>query len=251
MITLTTDFGTEDSFVGVMKGVIFSICPKAYIVDITHGLPPQDILSASIELARSYSYFPKNTIHVVVVDPGVGTTRKIICVKTKNYVFLAPDNGVLSLALEKETIEEIYAVENPEYFLNFVSNTFHGRDIFAPVAAHIENGVKLEQLGSLEIDIKTLLIPKVKIDDEKIQCNCMKIDHFGNCMLNLSEEDFNGSKIEINGIKCPVVTSYGEVRPGELLMIKNSFNYYEISVNKGNAAKKLNLSVMNTLTLKI
>ena len=137
VITLLTDFGNQDAYVGIMKGVIAGINPFANIVDICHSISPQDIFSGAYLLYTSYKYFPRKTIHVVVVDPGVGSRRNIICVETKNYFFLAPDNGILSFIVQEERLKSIIRVTNSKYFLPSLSSTFHGRDVFAPVAAHL------------------------------------------------------------------------------------------------------------------
>src|SRR6266567_2035307 len=147
VITLTTDFGLSDWFVGSMKGVIFRINPRTTVVDLTHDLPPGDIRAGAFALAAAYRYFPKGTIHVAVIDPGVGTKRRAIAAQTADYFFVGPDNGVLSWALQRERIKAIRALENKTYFLQPLSQTFHGRDIFAPVAAHLTAGLAIRKLG--------------------------------------------------------------------------------------------------------
>ena len=148
IITLLTDFGTEDAYVGVMKGVILSINPSAEVVDVCHYINPQDLIEAAYLIKSSYRYFPKGTIHIIVVDPGVGGNRLIVAVKLSGHIFLAPDNGVLTLLLDEGEVDTIVRVENTHYFLNSISQTFHGRDIFAPVGSHLSRGVFIENLGS-------------------------------------------------------------------------------------------------------
>ncbi len=147
LITLTTDFGTRDWFVGTMKGVILSVAPRAAVVDLTQDIPPGDIRGGAFALLAGYRFFPKGTVHDAVVDPGVGKARKAIAVQTARYCFVGPDNGVLSLALANEKIQTIRSLENREYFLHPISRTFHGRDVFAPVAAHLSRGVPIQKLG--------------------------------------------------------------------------------------------------------
>ncbi|MGR3218622.1 MAG: SAM hydrolase/SAM-dependent halogenase family protein, partial [Candidatus Anammoxibacter sp.] len=159
IVTLLTDFGLHDEYVGVMKGVILGIDRSARIIDLSHSIKPQDIIGAAYVLLSAYKYFPAGTVNLVVVDPGVGSDRKIICVKTKDHIFLAPDNGILSILIAHETPEIIIEVTNKKYFLPEVSNTFHGRDIFAPVAAHLANGVKPEELGEELFAIQEIDIP--------------------------------------------------------------------------------------------
>src|SRR5215469_2500753 len=159
IISLTTDFGMRDWFVGTMKGVIFTINPRANIVDITHEIPPGDIRTGAFALMASWRYFPKGTVHVAVVDPGVGSRRQAIAVQTQNGVFIGPDNGVLSWALKGEKIKTIRLLENSKYFLDSISRTFHGRDIFAPVAAHVSRGLPVQRLGTELKDFRRLPWP--------------------------------------------------------------------------------------------
>ena len=160
VITLLTDFGNQDAYVGIMKGVIAGINPFANIIDICHNIPPQDIFKAAYLLYTSYKYFPRKTIHVAVVDPGVGSRRDIVCVETKDYFFLVPDNGLLSFILQQERPKSIFRVTNSKYLLPSPSSTFHGRDVFAPVAAHLSLGVKPRQLGIKINQLEQLDIPK-------------------------------------------------------------------------------------------
>ena len=148
IITLTTDFGTQDEYVGLMKGVILSINPAVTIVDITHQIDSQDVAQAAFSIHSAFSYFPAQTVHLIVVDPGVGTARNLLALETRKQFFIAPDNGVLTLLFNEEDITSLVCVTNPEFFLNKVSATFHGRDIIGPVGAHISKGIELTKLGA-------------------------------------------------------------------------------------------------------
>src|SRR5262245_32283700 len=187
-ITLTTDFGTRDWFVGTMKGVILGIKPRARVVDITHEIAPGDIRGGAFALMASCRYFPKGTLHVAVVDPGVGSRRRAIAVRTANSILIGPDNGVLSWALRGETIQSIRQLENRRYFLEPVSRTFHGRDIFAPVAAHLSRGVALERLGRELHDLVRLPWPEPVKQREEIRGEIVYIDRFGNAITNIRGE---------------------------------------------------------------
>ena len=193
VITLTTDFGTRDWFVGTMKGVIASIAPRSTVVDLTHDLPPGDIRGGAFALAASHRFFPKGTIHVAVVDPGVGSRRKAIAVQTAKGVFVGPDNGVLSWALAKEKIRAIHALENEAYFLQPVSRTFHGRDIFAPVAAHLSRGVPIQKLGPALKDFVRLDWPEPRVRRGGFEGEVVYIDRFGNAITNLEGGLVEGS----------------------------------------------------------
>ena len=195
VITLTTDFGTSDWFVGTMKGVIAGIAPKATIIDLTHDLPPGDIRGGAFALAASYRFFPKGTVHVAVVDPGVGSRRKAIAVQTAKGFFVGPDNGVLSWALVKEKAKAVHALENEAYFLKPVSQTFHGRDVFAPVAAHLSRGVPIKKLGPALKDFVRLDWPEPRRQRGGIEGEVVYIDRFGNAITNLEERPVAGVPI--------------------------------------------------------
>ena len=186
LITLTTDFGLTDWFVGTMKGVILGIAPRATIVDITHQIPAGDIRSGAFALLGSYRFFPKGSVHVAVIDPGVGSERKAIVAETDNYFFIGPDNGVLSWTLPKERIKTIRALENEHYFLHLISGTFHGRDIFAPVAAHLASGVPTRKLGPVSKGFMRLPWPEPKRARNRIEGEIVYIDRFGNAITNLT-----------------------------------------------------------------
>ena len=185
-ITLLTDFGTRDGYVGAMKGVLRRLAPQAQIIDISHDIPPQDIHQAAFVLRSILPYFPEDTIHVVVVDPGVGSERRPVAVIGEQASFVGPDNGVFTPVYESQPAAEIFELRNPAYHLPEVSATFHGRDIFAPVAAHLANGVAPEMLGPRVDDPVRLLLPQaLRLADGSLQGTLQAVDHFGNCISNI------------------------------------------------------------------
>ncbi len=244
IITLLTDFGSADNFVGVMKGVILSINPKAIIVDITHEVPPQDVLTAAFLLQTSWPYFPKGSIHVAVVDPGVGTARRAIAVETAHAIFLAPDNGLLTPVIKSGEVRRIISLTNPRYWLPQVSSTFHGRDIFAPTAAHISLGISLEELGESIEDPVLLDWPcPLKLPDGTIVGHILHIDRFGNLITNLRAEDLGeGVVIRVAGYTIQgLKRTFGDVAVGEPVAYIGSSGYLEIAIRQGNAAVTFNL----------
>ncbi len=244
VITLLTDFGLGDYFVGAMKGVILSINPKATIVDITHEVPPQDVLAAAFILEASWPYFPQGSIHVAVVDPGVGSGRRIIAVKTVRAIFLAPDNGLLTPILKSEDVQEIFSITNPNYWLPEVSPTFHGRDIFAPVAAHLSLGVPLEDMGVTIEDPILLEWPcPFKLPDGTIVGHILHIDRFGNLITNLKAHDLKeGVVIRVAGCKIHgLKRTFADVGEGEPVAYIGSTGRLEIAIRQGNAARTFKL----------
>lgn len=254
IITLTTDFGTSDTYVGIMKGVILSINPKAQIVDLTHAIPPQDIYEAAFSIYAARSYFPKGTIHIIVVDPGVGSDRQAIVSHIDNALFVCPDNGVLSYLLHSAEnagappIESV-AIQNAAYYLPEVSNTFHGRDIFAPVAAHLSLGVPFDDIGPRVKTLVRLPIPKIDTSGDTLIGQIIKIDRFGNLITNISKEAFEAflsddikyeiraGNVSLNRLN----SAYADAEIGEPLAIIGSLALLEIAVNGGNAEKQLGL----------
>jgi len=245
IITLTTDFGSRDAFVGVVKGVILNINPNATIVDITHGIPQGDLDAASFALDQTVPFFPAETIHVVVVDPGVGTARRIILAHAGDNFFLAPDNSVLKYVFDKSPNLAVVSATNTDYFLPHSSQTFHGRDIFAPVAAHLSLGVPIEAFGSRITDYLKGDIALPNKSDKKISGEIVYIDHFGNCISNISKKDFDPallSEINIKHFQFEKLSqSYAEHQVAEPLAIISSHDHLEIAVRDGNAAKFLNI----------
>jgi S-adenosylmethionine hydrolase len=263
IITLLTDFGTEDAYVGVMKGAILSINPSAVVVDVCHYIDPQDLIQAAYLIQSSYRYFPKGTVHIIVVDPGVGGNRSIVAVKLSGHIFLAPDNGVLTLLMDEGEVDAIVCVNNTRYFLNSISRTFHGRDIFAPVGSHISKGVPIEKLGphlGMQ-DLIRLSIPKPYISDKnELIGTIISIDRFGNCISNINENFLNKfiksgpeKRLEIKTGKTVIKSlsrSYTDVGSGCPLAIIGSFGYLEIALNCDNAGRQLNVQKGDTITLK-
>lgn len=246
IISLITDFGLKDNFVGVMKAVILGINPRAWIVDICHEIKPQGILEAAFLLRSSFKFFPSGTVHLVVIDPGVGSKRKKILVKTKNHFFIAPDNGVLSLALEDEPAINIIEITNDKYFLKPVSGTFHGRDIFAPVAAYVSKGEDIKKFGKSINSIKALELPQVKVDKQELIGEIIYIDKFGNLVSNIDKatlKNFIGNKKFKFHIKNKIINklsqSYSEGFPQEPIALIDSFDYLEIAINSGSAKNYL------------
>ena len=256
IITLMTDFGTSDHYVGVMKGVILSINPQAQIVDITHTIPPQDIHGAAFLIESAYRYFPTGTIHLIVVDPGVGSERRAIICQTQTAYFVCPDNGTITHLLHSEEPIHIVTVENSAYFLPQVSNTFHGRDIFAPVAAHLSRGVSIDKLGNPVTNPVQLPIPKPAVSNEAIVGHIIWIDSFGNLITNISHEILeslagqNSVVIHAGIAKINHLNhSYAESAVGEPLAIIGSSNRLEISINQGDAAQVLGLKRGDAITV--
>ena len=252
IITLITDFGAADHYVGTMKGVILNINPEVQIIDICHQVSPYDIFEAAYALVQSYRYFPGGTIHLVVVDPGVGTARRPILATAGPYRFVAPDNGVLSLLFEREENPQVWQVTADHYFLNPVSNTFQGRDVFAPIAGWLSKGIELEKFISPITDYVRLSSPKPKrVSENLVKGMILKADSFGNLITNLSPEDvpelFSENpppfKMIVNEQEITHLNlAYALGRPSELFAIVGSSGFIEISTNRGSAAKLLNAS---------
>lgn len=249
IITLTTDFGLTDGYVAAMKGVILSISPGSCITDITHAIEPQNINQAAIVLETATVYFPKGTIHVIVVDPGVGTARALLAVKANNQIFLAPDNGVLGLVLKRYAGFEARRIENKSLFLDQVSRTFHGRDILAPVAAHLAEGISFQKVGSVVTDIYAGDYPAALVQGNVIRGQITNRDHFGNLMTNISQRDlekFDPASLEVRASYTRVTGlsgSYSDVEKGELVCLIGSGGYLEIALREGSAADKLRFSL--------
>ncbi len=244
LVTLTTDFGMEDGYVGVMKGVILGTNPQAAIIDLSHDIPPQDVHNAAYVLRRAYEFFPQGTIHVVVVDPGVGTERRPVAVGTRRALFVAPDNGVLTYVLDhaRQTADQPQAVHltNPAYWLPDISHVFHGRDIFAPVAAHLSLGVPPDDLGPRIDDLFVLPTPHLVRHPGKVVGQVMHVDHFGNLLTNIPQSDLLSlgqaitTKVAdalINGL----CTTFGHGRSGELIAYIDSSAHLAIAVVNGSA----------------
>jgi S-adenosyl-L-methionine hydrolase (adenosine-forming) len=250
IITLTTDFGLTDHFVGTMKGVILEVAPEAQIVDISHAVQPFDILDGALMISQAYSYFPSGTVHMVIVDPGVGTTRRPVILSSDRHLFVAPDNGVLSLVYDREERISVRHITADHYFLRPRSNTFHGRDIFSPVAAYLAKGIEAGRFGEEITDYVRFSAPRPKpVDERTLRGVVLKVDRFGNLITNITPQDapslFAAAppafKIAI-GTKATATrmcTSYAEGAPGEVFGILGSMGFLEVAANRGSAFQLL------------
>src|SRR5438093_7651546 len=240
IITLTTDFGLSDPFVGIMKGVIRGITPSVQLVDITHDIRSYDILEAAFLIETTYGYFPEGTVHIVVVDPGVGSARRPIAAVSHGHRFVGPDNGVLSAILENEA----YHIENNSFFLKHVSRTFHGRDVFAPVAGHVARGIPVQSLGPRIFDFIRHPLPKPCREGARIVGTVLRVDKFGNVITNLRRTDL-GSEFTIRVAGLPITrlcASFSQADPGQLFAVEGSTGYIEIALNQGSAADQLRVA---------
>ena len=249
VIALITDFGTRDHFVAAMKGTIVSIDPSATIVDITHEIDPQNVREAAFSLAACYRDFPVGTVFVAVVDPGVGSDRRGIAAASGGHYFVGPDNGALSFALKDEA--KVVELNRSEYFAERVSNTFHGRDIFAPVAAHISKGIWLEEFGPVIHDAVILNYPKPIESGDSIAGEIIHIDRFGNLITNLTRDRLPEKfRIELGGhIISKHGGSYSEAARGEIITIVGSSEYIEIAANLASAEQLTNAKVGQSIRL--
>ncbi len=246
LITFTTDFGLNDHYVGTMKGVIVSINPAAQIVDICNSVQSFDVLDGALTIAQAYRYFPADTVHLVIVDPGVGTTRRPLIVNTGKHIFVAPDNGVLSFVYDQEEHVTVRHITAEHYFLNPVSSTFHGRDVFAAVVGWLSKGVEFSKFGDEITDYARFAAPRPKpVNDKLLKGVVLKVDKFGNLVTNITPHDLPQlftpdpppfkvliGKSEITRMKY----AYAEGTPGEVFCILNSMGFLEIASHRGAAA---------------
>jgi S-adenosylmethionine hydrolase len=251
IITLTTDFGLRDGFVGTLKGVILGIAPQAKIVDISHSIAPQDVQEGALVLRRAAPFFPAGTIHLYVVDPGVGTQRRPLAARLGEHTFVGPDNGLLTPLLEaaeqaKQPTEFVH-LNNPKYWLPSVSRTFHGRDVFAPVGAHLANGISLSALGPRITDPVRLELSRPEKTDHGWVAHVTGIDVFGNLATDLPASVLEGRRevvVRVGGAAVDRITdTYGNKQPGDLVALIDSEGYLEIAVVNGSAARKLDAKV--------
>jgi S-adenosyl-L-methionine hydrolase (adenosine-forming) len=259
IITLTTDFGSNDHFVGAMKGVILDIVPDAQIVDICHAVQAIDVLDGALTISQAYSYFPTRTVHVVIVDPGVGTARRPILASCDKYHFVAPDNGVLSLVYAREPRMHVRHITSEHYFLQPVSNTFHARDIFAPVAAYLAKEVDSLKFGDEVEDYVRFSAPKPKaVDGTRLRGVVLKVDRFGNIVTNITPQDApmlfgagaKGFKIVVGSREITEIhTAYAEGAPGEVFGILGSMGFLEIAANRGAAAQLTGVGKGNEVSI--
>jgi S-adenosylmethionine hydrolase len=258
IITLLTDFGSKDHYVASMKGVILNINPQCTLVDITHEVRPHDIQEGAFILSNTYSYFPKGTIHLSVVDPGVGGTRKPILLVTQNYYFIGPDNGLFTFVEQREKLKQVVVLTKQKYFLPKISMTFHGRDIFAPVAAHLSLGIKPTAFGYEINSLEKIKFQKAIIREGKLLGEIFHVDTFGNLVSNIDKEKLfrfikgrpfviRAGRIIIHSLK----KGYGEGKKGEKIALIGSGGFLEISVREGNAQKILGVKRGDNIEIKL
>ena len=257
ILTLTTDFGLSDHYVAAMKGVILGICRQAQIVDISHEVGPFAIAEGAYTIAQAYRYFPKKTVHVIVVDPGVGSARRPILMEAAGQSFIAPDNGVLGMIYAREK-HKVRLISNSRYFHRPVSQTFHGRDIFSPVGAHLAAGVASARIGPLIKDyLRPSLLGTQRTGKHTWMGQILKVDHFGNVVTSfhigefpdLAKRDFT---LLAGGYELgTMVSNYSEGVPGDLVVLIGSGGYLEIAMNQGSAADQVKCDVGAAVELKI
>jgi S-adenosylmethionine hydrolase len=249
LISLLTDFGYGDPFVGAMKGVILGINPSARIIDLSHNVPPQDVFCGAVVLRAAAPYLPEGTIHVAVVDPGVGTQRRPLLIEADRSFYIGPDNGILSFALRDKKLTCITELNNDTYFLKPTSTTFHGRDIFAPIAAHLSLGLPPERFGSAVSDFVQLPWPEVLRRDSTLEGEIIYIDRFGNLITNIQEDDLKDFAAAV-----PIVSllgfsvhglhsNYASGAGRELVALIDSWGLLEIAQFQGNAQRRINARV--------
>ncbi len=256
IITLTTDFGTGSPYVAAMKGVILSINPAATVVDITHDVRPQDIRHGAVVLADVVELFPEDTVHVAVVDPGVGTDRAIVYTRIGKQNYVVPDNGLLGELLERTPAERVVRIENPEFWREPVSSTFHGRDIMAPVAAHLSLGVSPERLGPVVESIQELELPKARIRPGRIDGVIIEVDSFGNLITNITADMLVGYPTDERVcIVCGIYetwgihSAYAQQHADMFVALVGSTGRLELAIVKGNASKRLGLQAGMPVTV--
>jgi S-adenosyl-L-methionine hydrolase (adenosine-forming) len=249
IVTLTTDYGLKDNYVATLKGILLTRIDSVRIADVSHLIRPQDIMEGAFILQQTYPFFPENTVHIAVIDPGVGSNRRAIALKHNGHYFVGPDNGLFALILGTETPEEAVCLDKPEFWLSPNPDaTFHGRDIFAPVAAALLSGKKLQEVGTPIPDIKPLRWVSPNVDTDGIQGWVVHVDTFGNCVTNIQKQHFDAFNQKQN-FKCyagaaivkHVSTHYQQVPVGDALALYGSHGFLEIAVNSGNAAQLLGI----------
>ena len=256
VITLLTDFGDRDAYVGIMKGAIATVDPRLKTIDLTHNILPQNLLAARFALLNAYPYFPPQTVHVAVVDPGVGSDRRGIAIELSNGYLVCPDNGLCSGVLELDTAIAAVELTNARYWRDSNSSyTFHGRDIFASVGAHLASGVPLKQLGeAIELEsIVRLNLPRVEIDRDSITGCIQYIDRFGNLITNIHHSVLEGKswQIIVRDRALDIGKTYSDVDLGKTVALIGSHGWVEIAVNGGSAATQLQLSYKDTVRVKL
>jgi S-adenosylmethionine hydrolase len=259
IIALLSDFGTKDAYVAAMKGVILEIYSAAAIVDITHDIARQDVRNGAFILATAAPYFPDGTVFVCVVDPGVGTERRGIVVEGNRHLYVGPDNGLVMLSAQREGTQHVYEITNKKYMRHEISATFHGRDIFAPIAAYLAVGTCPEEIGQEIFDFIVLSQVRATIENQEISGEVLNVDGFGNIITNVTLEDLKQAGIEFGDVlnaqikkqvvKIHFLETYGKTQPNELLALIDSHGFFEIAINQGNAALKLDVSTGDIITI--
>jgi S-adenosylmethionine hydrolase len=246
IVALLTDFGTRDHYVGVMKAVVISVCPDATLIDITHDIPPQDVVAGALELRASYSYFPAGTVFLVVVDPGVGSSRRALGAETREHTFVGPDNGVLSAVFRDAPPTRVVELSEPSYARATVSRTFEGRDRFAPAAGWLARGIELDAFGPAVSDYHMLSLPEPSEESTTLIGEVVSVDRFGNLITNINRQCLSrfarnaGISIRVGATELDrVVNTYGEVPAGVSCALFGSTDHLEIAVNGGSAAEQL------------
>jgi S-adenosylmethionine hydrolase len=254
LIALLTDFGDRDHYVGALRGAVLSACPGATVVDLVHGLPPHDVVAGAFALAAAYPFFPKGTVFVAVVDPGVGSSRRGLAIEAGGCVFVGPDNGLFGLVLEREASARVHELVNRELFRPAVSATFHGRDVFGPVAGALAGGVPLSSVGPPVTDPVRLAIEPVRaVDGREWEATVLHVDRFGNLVTTLGGRDLEAVLeavdadpselvVVVEGEVMPLTQTYADVAEGEACAVLGSSGYVEVAVNGGSAARLLGAS---------
>jgi S-adenosylmethionine hydrolase len=262
IVTLTTDFGLEDGYVAQMKGAALSICPELQFVDITHHVPAHDVLAGALHLKSAYAAFPPRTVHVAVVDPGVGTARRGVVVRTTRYVFVAPDNGILSLALEDEPPGAAHLLEARHFQRPTVSATFEGRDVFAPAAAWVARGIPIERFGPEACDLARLELPAFRAEaGQPVSVRALLVDRFGNVTLNVPRRGIGRGddraalpRIRVQAREATIDDlrrTYGDAEPGKPFLLFNSADFLEIAVREGRACDRLGLKAGDEVVVTV
>lgn len=256
LVTLLSDFGERDGYVGVMKGVIARVNPRLTVVDLTHLIPPQNIAAGRFSLMDSYAYFPEGTVHIAVVDPGVGSKRRAIAIEFAGGYLVGPDNGLLSGVLSRSPAITAVELTNPEYWrTSKPSSTFHGRDIFAPVGAHLASSIPIQELGQ-EINPTSLVkldLPECTLTEHGLSGCVQYIDHFGNLVSNIPGTYIQGKNwhVKAAGLNIPSGKTYSEVQIGDVIALVGSHGWVEIAVNNGNAQLQLQMNLGDTLEVEL
>lgn len=241
LVTFLTDFGSRDPYVGIMKGVVLGLNPEVHLVDLAHQVDPQDIQQGAFLLATAVDWFPPGTVHLAVVDPGVGGARRALAVQGERHFYVGPDNGVLTLALRRDHPVAAVEIRPGRWTLDRISRTFHGRDIFAPAAAHLARGVALTHLGPPATDLVELDLPPNHREGSRVETRVVHRDTFGNLvtLLHRGEVSEPLQTVRIAGREIPVRDTYGDVPQGGILACWGSADYLEIAVNRGSASQAL------------